>query len=284
MTGLRFDDRVAIVTGAGGGLGRAYALLLASLGAKVVINDLDRPDESGTTPAAAVVAEIEAAGGSAVAHNSSVSVPGAGEEAVAAALDTFGRLDILVNNAGVVRDRTFARMSDEELQAVLGVHFFGTYHFSKAAWPVFRDRGYGRIVLTTSVAGLFGNVGQANYASAKASFIGLGRTLAQEGGRNGIKVNLISPAAATGMTKPLLSQEQIEALPPEQVAPVVAYLSHEANELTGQILYANAGTYGLNFIATTTGYTNPAATIDDIAANVSAVTDTSSFTIPTRAF
>ncbi|WP_207945405.1 SDR family NAD(P)-dependent oxidoreductase [Actinomadura sp. 7K534] len=283
MTELRFDDRVAIVTGAGGGLGRAHARLLAARGAKVVVNDIDRADDGGRTPAAALVEEIEAAGGTAVAHNASVAEPGAAAGAVTAALHAFGRLDIVVNNAGVVRDRSFLKMNDQELKDVLDVHFHGTFDLTQAAWGVFRDQGYGRVVMTTSVAGLFGNLGQANYASAKAAMVGLGRTLAVEGARYGIKVNLVSPGAATAMTAGMLPEDLHEEMSPDRVAPMVAYLCHDSCAVTGEIFHAVAGRFARNFIALTDGYTNPGATVEDVAANLGTIMDTTSWSIPSQA-
>ncbi|MCX4096824.1 SDR family NAD(P)-dependent oxidoreductase [Nocardia sp. alder85J] len=280
---LRFDGRVAIVTGAGGGLGRAYTRLLAERGAHVVANDIDRKDENGQTPAARVAAELAEAGGSVLAHDGSIAEPGAGAAVVRTALDAFGRVDILINNAGILRDRSFAKMSDTELSEVHAVHLYGTLAATKAAWPVMREQGYGRVVLTTSVAGLFGNPGQANYASAKSALIGLGRTLAAEGGRNGIRVNLISPGAATNMTAALLPEHMHAAMSPDRVAPMVAYLSHETCEVTGEIFFASAGRYARNMIVETTGYTNHEATLEDIAAQLTRIMDPTGWTVPGEA-
>jgi NAD(P)-dependent dehydrogenase (short-subunit alcohol dehydrogenase family) len=255
-TQLRFDDRVAIITGGGGGLGRAYARLLASRGAHVVVNDIDRKDDNGRTPAGAVVRT---------------------------ALEAFGRVDIVVNNAGIVRDRSFAKMSDQEIAEVLDVHLHGTMRLTRAAWGVMRERQYGRVVMTTSVAGLWGNRGQANYASAKAGLVGLGRTLAVEGARYGILVNLISPGAATNMTAAMLPEHLHERMSPDRVAPMVAYLCHESCTLSGEILFAAAGRYARDLIVETAGYENRDATVEDIAAHLPEVMDTSSWTIPAQA-
>lgn len=278
---VRFDSQVAIITGAGGGLGRAYARLLASRGAHIVANDLDRKDENGRTPAGVLCAEIIELGGSAIAHNGSVAEPGAGEAAVRTALDAFGRVDILVNNAGIVKDRSFAKMTDEELTLVHDVHLRGTLGMTKAVWAVMRERRYGRIVMTTSVAGLFGNIGQANYASAKSAMLGLGRTLAIEGARNGIKVNIISPGAATAMTSTMLPEHLHEAMSPDRVAPMVAYLCHESCPVTGEIFFASAGRYARNVVIETAGYRNPEATIEDIATHVGTIMATTNWSIPT---
>lgn len=278
---LRFDDRVAVITGAGGGLGRAYARLLASRGARVVINDIDRKNDDGRTPAEAAAADIAEAGGVAVAHNGSIAEPGAGSALIGTAVDAFGRVDILINNAGIVRDRSFAKMSDEELSIVHGVHLHGSLAASKAAWTVMREQTYGRIVLTTSVAGLFGNPGQVNYSTAKAAMVGLGRTLAIEGASRGIKVNIISPGAATSMTAAMLPEDMHAAMSPDRVAPMVAYLSHETCAVTGEIFFASAGRYARDIIIETAGYKNADATIEDVAANLETIMSVESWTIPT---
>jgi NAD(P)-dependent dehydrogenase (short-subunit alcohol dehydrogenase family) len=277
---LRFDERVAIITGAGGGLGRAYARLLAARGAHIVANDIDRKDDAGRTPADIVCAEIAEVGGTAVAVNGSIADAGAGDVLVRTALDAFGRVDVLVNNAGIVRDRSFAKMSDAELSAVYGVHLYGTLAATKAAWPIMRERGYGRVVLTTSVAGLFGNMGQANYSSAKSAMVGLGRTLAIEGARAGIKVNIVSPGAATSMTASLLPEHLHAAMAPEKVAPMVAYLCHESCAATGEIFFASAGRYARNLIVETEGYRNPDASVEDIAAHLDTIMDATHWTVP----
>ncbi|WP_396655736.1 SDR family NAD(P)-dependent oxidoreductase [Microbacterium sp.] len=283
MTELRFDDRVVIVTGAGGGLGGAYARLLASRGAKVVANDLAVTDDDGRTPAARLVAQIAGDGGEAVAVDSSVAEPGAGEAIVQAALDAFGRVDVVINNAGFVQDRSFAKMTQEDLDAILDVHYYGPYHLTKAAWPHLREQQYGRVVFTTSVAGLYGNFGQANYSSGKAAVIGLGRTLAIEGARSGIRVNLVSPGAATAMTAAVVPEHLHAAMSPERVAPMVAYLAHETCAVTGEIFHAVGGHYARNFIAVTSGYRNPDASIEDIADHLGQITDLSDWEIPGQA-
>jgi len=280
---LRFDGRVAIVTGAGGGLGRSYARLLAARGASVVVNDIDRKGEDGRTPAAVTCEEIVAAGGQAIPFNASVDAPDAGLGAVEAAIGAFGGVDIIVNNAGIVRDRSFAKMSEEELQAVLGVHLLGSFRLTQAAWPHLTERRYGRVVMTTSVAGLFGNFGQANYSSAKAGLVGLGRTLAIEGARKNIKVNIVSPGAATPMTSAALPEKLHAAMSPDRVAQLVGYLCHESCDVTGEIFFAVAGSYARNLIIQTPGYKNPGATVEDIAANLGQIMDTSGWTIPTEA-
>lgn len=280
---LRFDDRVAIITGAGGGLGRAYATLLAARGAHVVVNDIDRKDETGRTPAGAVAAQIVDLGGSAVAHDGSIAEPSAGEAVVRTALEAFGRVDIVVNNAGILRDRSFAKLSDQEIREVLDVHLHGAIGLTRAAWGVLRDREYGRVVMTTSVAGLFGNRGQANYASAKAGLVGLARTLALEGAKYDIRVNVVSPGAATSMTAGMLPQELHESMSPDRVAPMVAYLCHESCAVTGEIFFAAAGRYARNLIIETVGYESADATVEDIATHLTEIMDTSSWSVPAQA-
>ena len=198
MSEISFDGRVAIVTGAGGGLGRSHALFLASRGAKVVVNDLGGSvDGKGSDEAAAqkVVDEIAAAGGEAVASFDGVDTAEGGEKIVKTALDAFGKVDVVINNAGILRDVSFHKMTHDQWDAVMNVHLNGTYYVSKAAWNHMREAGYGRIVNTTSAAGLYGNFGQANYAAAKLGIVGLSKTLAQEGHKKGIRCNVIAPVA-----------------------------------------------------------------------------------------
>lgn len=243
MTEIDLDGRVAIVTGAGGGLGRSHALALAERGAKVVVNDLGSRDPDGPS-AGKVVAEIEEGGGTAIADTASVAEPDAAHGIVAAALDAFGRVDVLVNNAGILRDRSFAKMTEQEVRDVLEVHLLGAFHLTMAAWPHLREQGYGRVVNTTSPAGLFGNFGQANYASAKMGLVGLTRTLAIEGRKGGINVNVIAPLAASRMTEAILPPEVLAKLDPALVSPLVVYLSSEACTETGAILTAGGGFVG----------------------------------------
>jgi 3-hydroxyacyl-CoA dehydrogenase/3a,7a,12a-trihydroxy-5b-cholest-24-enoyl-CoA hydratase len=238
---LRYDGRVVVVTGAGGGLGRAYALLLASRGAKVVVNDLGgatNGEGSSSSAADRVVAEIRAAGGTAVADYNSVED---GDKIVDTALKAFKRLDVLICNAGILRDVTFQKMTDAAWEAVIRVHLRGTYKCARAAWNVMRDAGYGRIVFVTSSTGLYGNFGQANYGAAKLGIVGLANTLAREGGRRGIVVNTIAPIAASRMTESLLPPDLLKALAPDAVAPLVAYLCHEGCSTSGGIYELGAG-------------------------------------------
>ena len=244
MSGIDLDGRVAVVTGAGGGLGREHALLLASRGARVVVNDLgsNRAGEGGGSAMAdAVVEEVTAAGGDAVADYSSVADVAGAASIVRTALDAFGRIDVVVNNAGILRDRSFAKMTAEEVDLVLRVHLGGTINVSRAAWPHLKDQGYGRIVNTTSGSGMYGNFGQANYAAAKAGITGLSRTLAIEGRRYGINVNVIAPVAASRMTEDIMPPELLALLQPENVSGLVTYLCSEQCTTTGEIFSVGGG-------------------------------------------
>ena len=238
---LRFDRRVALITGAGGGLGRAYALLLAARGASVVVNDLGggmHGEGAGTTAADRVVAEIQAAGGEAVANYDSVED---GPRLIQTALDAFGRLDIVINNAGILRDVSFQKMTDDDWEKIYRVHLYGGYQVTRAAWPILRDQGYGRIIMTSSAAGLYGNFGQANYSAAKLGLLGLAQTLAVEGRKRNVLVNAIAPLAGSRMTETILPPELVAALRPEYVAPLVAYLCHDSSMETGHTFEVGAG-------------------------------------------
>jgi NAD(P)-dependent dehydrogenase (short-subunit alcohol dehydrogenase family) len=280
---LRFDGRVAIVTGAGRGLGRAHAQLLASRGCSVVVNDVgggvDGASGASEDCAGAVVEEIAAAGGHAVADDHSVSTESDAAALVARALDAFGRIDIVINNAGILRDRTFHRLEAADLDDVLAVHLRGTFLVTQAAWEHMREQRYGRIVNTTSSAGLLGNFGQANYAAAKMGIVGLTRVLAKEGERHGIAANAIAPAARTRMTEDLLGK-LADHLDPTTVAPVAAWLAHEACTMNGAVLSAFGGRVARFFVGLTQGYYQPDLTIEDVHANVSAIDDVEGFLVP----
>ena len=242
--GIRFDDRVAIVTGAGAGLGRAYALELAARGARVVVNDLGGArDGSGSSTSAAdkVVEEIKAAGGEAVANYDSVATVQGGQQLVDTAIEAFGRLDILINNAGILRDKTLAKMEPENWEQVLAVHLDGAYNVTRPAFIRMRENGYGRIILTTSAAGLHGNFGQTNYSAAKMGLVGIANTLKLEGDRHNIKVNVIAPIAATRLTEDILPPDMLEKLKPEFVAPLVLYLCSDGCPVNGNIYNAGMG-------------------------------------------
>ena len=227
---IRYDGKVAIVTGAGGGLGRCHAIELAKRGAKVVINDLGGGvDGSGgsSEAARAVVAEIEALGGEAIANGANVAKYDEVEAMVKQAMDKWGRVDILVNNAGILRDKSFTKGSLEDFRLVLDVHLMGSVHCTKACWEIMREQAYGRIVVTTSSSGLYGNFGQTNYGSAKMGVIGLMNTLSQEGAKYNIRVNALAPTAGTRMTEGLIPAEALALLTPETVTPAVLYMVSE---------------------------------------------------------
>ena len=243
---VRYDDRVAIVTGAGAGLGRSHAMLLASRGAKVVVNDPGGAvDGTGTASAVAdkVVAEIKAAGGQAVANYDSVAEEKAAQRIIDTAMNTWGRLDILVNNAGILRDKSFNNLDMADYEFVNQVHHFGTVYCTKAAWPIMRAQKYGRIVVTTSGSGTVGNFGQANYGAAKMAVVGLINVLRHEGAKYGIRINAISPSALTRMTESLLPPDIGPWMKPELVSPAVAWLCSEACDQNGEIIAATAGGY-----------------------------------------
>ncbi len=246
MTDIRFDDKVAIITGAGAGLGKTYALSLAARGAKVVINDLGGArDGSGSSSSAAdiVVEEIKASGGEAVANYDSVATKEGGENIVKTAVDAYGKVDILVNNAGILRDRSFAKLSEEEWDSVIGVHLKGAYCVTQPAFKIMKENAYGRIVNTTSGAGLYGNFGQSNYCAAKMGLVGLMNNISIEGARYNIKCNTIAPVAASRLTEDILPPDILEKLEPRFVTPLVLYLSSEENQNTKMIFNCAAGWY-----------------------------------------
>jgi NAD(P)-dependent dehydrogenase (short-subunit alcohol dehydrogenase family) len=222
---IRFDDQVAVITGAGGGLGRVYALELAKRGAKIVVNDLggsrDGSGGGSSTPAEKVVAEIKALGGEAVANYDNVATPEGGENIIKTAVDAFGKIDILINNAGILRDKSFIKMEPDNWKAVLDVHLAGAYHVSRPAFKVMRENGFGRIIMTTSAAGLYGNFGQTNYSSAKMGLVGLMNTLKLEGKKYNIKVNTVAPIAASRLTEDIMPPELFGKMKPEFVSPLV---------------------------------------------------------------
>ncbi|MEU7883175.1 SDR family oxidoreductase [Microbispora bryophytorum] len=267
---LRFDGRVAIVTGAGHGLGRSHALLLGRRGAKVVVNDLGGAlDGTGASsgPAAEVAELIVKNGGEAVASTDDVATPEGAEAIVRTALDAFGRVDVVVNNAGILRDRSFGKMTVEEFDAVIAVHVRGSFLVSRAAFPHMKEQAYGRIVNTSSPAGLFGNFGQANYSTAKMGLVGLTKTLGIEGARANIKANAIAPVAWTRMTETLLPAEFESRFAPERVSPLVAYLAHESCETSGEVFSVGAGRIARVFVAEGPGWRTDDLTAEAIRDN-----------------
>ena len=281
-----FDEQVAIVTGAGGGLGRSHALELARRGAKVVVNDLGgSPDGTGasTSAADAVVAEILEAGGEAVANHDSVSSHEGGAAIVASAIDAFGTVDILINNAGILRDSSFAKMTDEHLLPVLDVHLKGGFYVTLPAWQVMKDKGYGRVLFTSSAAGLLGNFGQANYGAAKAGLWGLSNVLAQEGAKYDIRSNVIAPIAKTRMTEALFGG-MMDFFAPEQVTPAALYLVGP-DAPTGEVFTVGGGRVGRMFMGVTPGwFAGPGAvpTVEDVAANLDRIMDETGYIVPSN--
>jgi NAD(P)-dependent dehydrogenase (short-subunit alcohol dehydrogenase family) len=284
---IDFQDRVAIVTGAGGGLGRAHALLLAQRGAAVVVNDLGGDVHGrgvGSSMADAVVEEIRAAGGAAVAEYSSVSEQGSGEALVQKALDEFGRLDILVNNAGILRDRSFANLEWDDVEAVLDVHLRGAFYVTKPAFAHMKERGYGRIVFTSSASGILGNFGQSNYGAAKMGLIGLMNVLKLEGSKYDIKVNAIAPIAHTRMTEEVFG-EFIKAFDPAAVSPVVAYFASEECAYTGEMWSVGGGQVSRFFVGLADGYfKHPAKegllTVEDVVDNLEEIRSEDDYIVP----
>ncbi len=280
-----FNEQVAIVTGAGGGLGREHALALAARGAKVVVNDfgpaIAQADGSAATAAETVVREIEAAGGVAMAFNGSVTDEAAVADMVAATMSTWGRIDILVNNAGILRDKSFSKMLLDDFRLIIDVHLMGAAICTQAVWNIMRAQKYGRIVMTTSSSGLYGNFGQANYGAAKMALVGLMQTLSIEGARDGIHVNCLAPTAATKMTEGIMPAAVLEKLAPGSVTPGLLYLvSKEAP--TRVILCAGAGTFERAYITMTGGV--HIGTGDDaaerVAENFEAISDRSNEIVP----
>ncbi len=281
---LGFDGKVAIITGAGGGLGRQHALLMASRGALVVVNDLGGAvDGTGSDKGAAdkVVDEIKALGGEAVADTNSVATAEGGEAIVQSALDAFGTVDIVINNAGILRDKAFHNMDESLVDPVFDVHLKGAFNVTGPAFRVMREKGYGRIISTSSAAGIFGNFGQANYGAAKMGLVGFTRVLAVEGARFNIAANAIAPIALTRMTEDLLG-DLGQKLQPDYVAPLVTFLAHESCDATGRVFSVGGGRVAEVFIGECQGFTDANLSPESVRDNWSTICDRDCYAVPAQ--
>jgi NAD(P)-dependent dehydrogenase (short-subunit alcohol dehydrogenase family) len=282
MADLGYDGKVAIITGAGGGLGRSHALELARRGARIVVNDLGGSvsGEGGDKgPAQTVVDEIEALGGEAVADTNSVATPDGGKAVVQTALDAFGTIDIVVNNAGILRDKTFHNMTPELLEPVIQVHLLGAFYVTQPAWLVMREKGYGRVVNTSSNSGILGNFGQSNYGAAKMGLVGFTRVLANEGRKYGIKANAIAPVAKTRMTEELMGAFG-DKISPEEVTPTVCFLAHEDCPVTGEVYSVAGGVVARYFIGLTPGWYRNGHSVEDVRDNWDKIRDETDYIVP----
>ena len=275
MTEARFDGRVAVITGSGRGLGRAYAELLASKGAKIVVNDPGssiKGDAIIEDPAQEVVDAIKAAGGEAVVNRDSVATPEGGKAIIETAMDTWGRIDVLIHNAGNVRYGALDEISFEDFKAVIDVHFMGAFNVVRPAFPLMKAAGYGRVVLTSSIGGVYGNAGVVNYGMSKSGMIGLSNIIGIEGADHGIKSNLILPGAVTRMAESV-DTSQFPPMGPELVAPMVGWLVHESCSVSGEIYAAVGGRMGRVYVAEAEGVYKPHWTIEEIGENIAAIRD-----------
>ncbi len=285
MSEIRYDGRVAVITGAGGGLGKTYAEMLASRGASVVVNDLGGASDGtggGTSMADQTAKEINEAGGKAVANYDSVATPEGGAGIIQTAVDNFGKVDIVINNAGILRDKSFAKLEPQHLEAVIDVHLKGAFYVTQPAFRVMKENSYGRIVFASSGAGIFGNFGQTNYGAAKMGLVGLSNVLAVEGAKSNIKCNVIAPIAKTRLTEQLLGG-MADALDPNFVTPLVAYLCSEDCELTHEVFDVGGGRYARIFVGLGKGWTTAKGkvpSVEDIADNMEAIRNTDGYTIP----
>jgi len=282
MSDLGFDGQVAIVTGAGGGLGRSHALELARRGARVVVNDLGGAvDGTGGSDSAAqkVVDEITAAGGEAVADHNSVATAEGGEAIVQTALDAFETVDVVINNAGILRDKTFHNLTPELLEPVISVHLLGAFYVTLPAWKIMREKGYGRVVNTSSNSGLLGNFGQANYGAAKLGIVGLTRVLANEGRAKGIKANAIAPVAKTRMTEDLLGPLG-DKLEPTEITPTVIYLASKDCPVNGEVYSTAGGMVARYFIGLTPGWFSEGHSAEDVRDNFDQIRDETGYIVP----
>jgi NAD(P)-dependent dehydrogenase (short-subunit alcohol dehydrogenase family) len=282
MADIGYDGQVAIITGSGGGLGREHALELARRGARVVVNDLGgsvsgEGHEEG--PAHKTAQEINDLGGVAVADTNSVATPDGGQAIVKTAVDEFGTVDIVINNAGILRDKTFHNMTPELLNPVLDVHLRGAFYVTQPAYVIMREKGYGRIVNTSSNSGILGNFGQSNYGAAKMGLIGFTRVLANEGAKHNIKANAIAPVAKTRMTEELFGAAG-DPLDPKLVTPVVAWLASSEVDVTGEIYSVAGGLVSRFFIGLTPGYYNPNLTVEDVRDHWAEIRDEDGYTVP----
>lgn len=282
MSALGYDGKVAIITGAGGGLGRQHALMMAKRGALIVVNDLGGSiDGLGSNASAAqiVVDEIKAIGGEAVADHNTVATPEGGQAIVQTAIDTYGRVDIVINNAGILRDKAFHNMTPDLLNPVLDVHLKGAFYVTQPAFVHMREQGYGRIISTSSAAGVFGNFGQTNYGAAKMGLVGFTRVLGVEGARFNIKANAIAPLAMTRMTEDILGALK-DKLAPELVSPLVAFLAHEECPVSGQLFSVGGGRVAHVFLGETNGYYSPTLTPEDVQNNWDMITNRDNYAVP----
>ena len=282
MADLGYDGKVAIITGAGGGLGRSHALELARRGARVVVNDLGGSvtGEGGDKgPAQQVVEEIEALGGEAVADGNSVGTPEGGKAIVQTALDAFGTVDIVINNAGILRDKTCHNMTPELLEPVIQVHLLGAFYVTQPAWLIMREKGYGRVVNTSSNSGILGNFGQSNYGAAKMGLVGFTRVLANEGRKYNIKANAIAPVAKTRMTEELLGGFGDKILP-EEITPTVCYLAHEDCPVTGEVYSVAGGSVSRFFIGLTPGWYKNGHSVEDVRDNFDTIRNEDGYIVP----
>ena len=285
MSDIRFDGRVAVITGAGGGLGKTYALELARRGASIVVNDLGGKTDGtggGHSMADMTVKEIIEAGGKAVANYDSVATPEGGKAITQTALDNFGKVDIVINNAGILRDKSFLKLEPKDLDAVLDVHLRGAFFVTQPAFAVMKEQGYGRIVMASSGAGIFGNFGQTNYGAAKMGLVGLMNVLAVEGAKYNIKVNAIAPVAKTRLLGDLLGPMG-DAITPEFVTPLVTYLVSERCELTHEIFDVGGGRYARIFVGMAKGWTAPKGGVpsaEDILDHIDVIRDQKGYIVP----
>jgi NAD(P)-dependent dehydrogenase (short-subunit alcohol dehydrogenase family) len=283
MSDIRFDGRVAVITGAGGGLGKTYALDLASRGASIVVNDLGGSADGtggGSSMADEVVKEINESGGKAVANYDSVATPEGGKAIIQTAIDNFGKVDVLINNAGILRDKSFLKLEPAALEIVLDVHLKGAFYCSQPAFASMKENGYGRIIMASSGAGVFGNFGQSNYGAAKMGLVGLMNVLAVEGAKYDIKVNSIAPVAKTRLTEELLGP-MADALAPEFVTPLVSYLASEKCELTHELFDVGGGRYARIFVGMCKGwFSKEVPSAEDIGDHIDVIRDQDGYSVP----